>query len=60
MDKFEEKLLAEIADRHNISLKTLKDILKASNLFTYEKTTQGARINEYYGLIKYAASKSPK
>ena len=60
MNKFEEKLLTDIAEDHNVSIKTLKDILKASNNFAYEKTTQGKRLDEYHGLIKFAVIQSKK
>lgn len=60
MNSIEEKLLKNIAEEHNVSVKTLKDIIKTSNKFAYENTTTGKRINEYHGLIKYAVNNSIK
>ena len=56
MKSDEQKLLREIAEEHNVSLKTLQDIIKSSNSFSYEKTTVGKRISEYHGIIKYAGN----
>ena len=56
MKSDEQKLLREIAEEHNVSLKTLQDIIKSSNSFSYEKTTVGKRTAEYHGLIKYAVN----
>ena len=60
MDKFQKQLIASIAEDHNISPKTLNDILKTANDFFYKKTTTGQRINEYYGLIKFAVNNESK
>lgn len=60
MKAFEKKLLENIAEEHNISTKTLQDILKTANNFSYERTSSGERINEYYGLIKYAINTTSK
>lgn len=56
MKSIEEKLLKEIAEEHNVSPKTLRDIINSSNLFSYEKTTVGKRLSEYHGIIKYAVN----
>lgn len=60
MDQLQRKLIKEIAEEHNVSSKTLLDILKSSENFTYNTTTPGQRVNEYYGLIKFAASQELK
>ena len=60
MNKFQEQLIASIAEDHNLSTKTLSDILKTANAFAYNKTTSGQRINEYYGLIKFAVNNETK
>ncbi len=54
MSKYEENLIKTIAQEHNISAKTLKDILVSSKNFTYENTTVGKRQSEYEGLISFA------
>ena len=56
MRAFEKKLLQNIAEEHNISIKTLQDLLKTAHNFSYETTSDGERLNEYYGLIKYATN----
>ncbi|MGE7988522.1 hypothetical protein [Lysinibacillus fusiformis] len=60
MKAFEKNLLETIAEEHNVSSKTLQDILKSANNFSYERTLPGKRIDEYYGLIKYAINSASK
>lgn len=60
MDKLQKQLIASIAEDHNIAAKTLTDILKTANDFSYNKTTPGQRTNEYYGLIKFAVNNESK
>ncbi|OCS87286.1 DNA modification system-associated small protein [Caryophanon latum] len=60
MNTEEKKLLINIAKEHNISAKTLVDIISSSKKFSYETNTSGERINEYYGMIKYATNQQQK
>lgn len=60
MHKLQKELIRSIAEDHNVSAKTLADILKTADNFAYIKTTSGQRINEYYGLIKFAVNNEVK
>lgn len=58
MDKYKKKLIETLAEEHNISSKTMNDILKSADSFSYEQTTPGKRIDEYYKMIKFAVNYS--
>ncbi|WP_102345884.1 DNA modification system-associated small protein [Bacillus sp. Marseille-P3661] len=51
--KREIELLAKVCNQNNISLKLAREIIRASEKFSYENVSQGNRINEYQELIDY-------
>ncbi len=58
MSKINKKLVREVAEDHNISQKFLEDLLKTSDELSYNKTTPGERIEEYYKLLKFTVNNS--
>ncbi|MEH7158956.1 DNA modification system-associated small protein [Neobacillus drentensis] len=49
----ELELLADVCNKNDVPLKLAKDLIKASEKFTYENVSPGARIKEYQDLIDF-------
>ena len=58
MSKINKKLIKEVAEDHNISQNFLENLLKESSDLSYDKTTQGERIEAYYRMLKFAVNNS--
>ena len=58
MSKINKKLIKEVAEDHNISQNFLENLIKESADLSYDKTTQGERIEAYYKLLKFAVNNS--
>jgi hypothetical protein len=49
----ELELLAKVCNQNDVPLKLAKDLIKASEKFSYENVSTGARIKEYQNLIDF-------
>ena len=51
--KLELELLANVCKENNISIKLADTLIKQAEKMAYQNLSQGARLNEYQGLIDF-------